>query len=78
MCPRNNKVIRGSKSDMQQMLKLLEDDTYVSRYIVYEDKVTIRDIVWSRPDSIKLFNIFPTVLIIDSTYKKKTSTKFHY
>lgn len=51
------------------MLKLLEDEDYVSRYRVSEDIVTVRDIFWSHPDSVKLFNTFPSVLIIDSTYK---------
>lgn len=54
---------------MQQLLKHLEDDHYVSKYRVCEDKVTVRGIFWSHPDSIKLFNTFSTVLIIDSTYK---------
>lgn len=47
----------------------MEDEDYVLRYKVCEDKVIVRDIFWSHPDSVKLFNNFPTVLIIDSTYK---------
>lgn len=54
---------------MQQLLKLLDYDNYVSRYKVCKDKVTIQDIFWSHPDSIKMFNTFLTMLIIDSTYK---------
>ena len=30
---------------------------------------TVRDIYWTHPDSIKLFNTFPTVLVMDSMYK---------
>ncbi|XP_058747045.1 uncharacterized protein LOC131620037 [Vicia villosa] len=41
----------------------------VSNIKAYEDKDTVRDIFWTHPESIKLFNIFLTVLIIDSTYK---------
>ncbi|XP_050914620.1 protein FAR1-RELATED SEQUENCE 5-like [Lathyrus oleraceus] len=37
--------------------------------MVCEDKVIVQDIFWSHPDSIKLFNIFPIMLIIDSTYE---------
>ncbi|XP_058776942.1 protein FAR1-RELATED SEQUENCE 5-like [Vicia villosa] len=65
----DNKAIRGPRSKMQQLLKLLEDDKYVSRYIVCDDKVTVRDIFWSHPDSVKIFNTFSFVLIYDSTYK---------
>ncbi|XP_050895723.1 uncharacterized protein LOC127102396 [Lathyrus oleraceus] len=36
---------------------------------VCEHKVIVRDIFWTHSRSIKLFNIFPTILIIDSTYK---------
>ncbi|XP_050914631.1 uncharacterized protein LOC127129506 [Lathyrus oleraceus] len=39
------------------------------RYRMYEDGVTVRDILWTHPDSIKLFNTFPIMLILDSTYK---------
>ena len=41
----------------------------MSRYRTYEDGVTIRDIFWTHPDSIKLFNTFSIVPILDSTYK---------
>ncbi|XP_050909874.1 protein FAR1-RELATED SEQUENCE 5-like [Lathyrus oleraceus] len=66
-----NKALRGDRTEMQQLLKLLDyrSNSYVSRYRTYEDGVTVRDIFWTHPDSIKLFNTFPTVLILDSTYK---------
>ncbi|CAK8570909.1 unnamed protein product [Lathyrus sativus] len=54
---------------MQQLLKLLDDNIYVSRYRIWGDEVTVRDILWTHPDSIKLLNAFPIMLIIDSTYK---------
>lgn len=65
----NNKAKRGPRSKMQQMVKLLNDDHYIFRYIVCEDGNTIQDIFFTHLDSIKLFNNFPIVLIIDSTYK---------
>lgn len=68
-CYRNNMEIRGSRSEMQQLLKLLDDNHYVSRYKVCEDKVTVRDIFWTHPESLKLFNTSLNILIIDSTYK---------
>ncbi|XP_050890300.1 protein FAR1-RELATED SEQUENCE 5-like [Lathyrus oleraceus] len=47
----------------------LDDNNYMSMYRTCEDVVTVRDIFWTHPNSIKLFNMFPTVLILDSTYK---------
>src|SRR3954468_7731506 len=68
---RNNlKVLNmGPRSEMQQLLKLLGDNNYVSSFRTSEDKVIVRDIFWTHPESIKLFNTFPTVLVMDSTYK---------
>ncbi|XP_050920380.1 uncharacterized protein LOC127138017 [Lathyrus oleraceus] len=40
-------------------------------YRTCEDGVTIREIFWTHPDSMKLFNMFHTVIILDSTYKTK-------
>ncbi|XP_050878109.1 uncharacterized protein LOC127081920 [Lathyrus oleraceus] len=64
-----NKALKGDRSEMQQLLKLLDYNSYMSRYLTCYDGVTVRDIFWTHPDSIKLFNIFPTVLILNSTYK---------
>ncbi|CAK8535142.1 unnamed protein product [Lathyrus sativus] len=66
---RNNMAIEGPISETQQLLKLLDDNHYVSMYELCEDKVTVHDIFWTHAESIKLFNRFPTVLIIDSMYK---------
>ncbi|XP_050908354.1 protein FAR-RED ELONGATED HYPOCOTYL 3-like [Lathyrus oleraceus] len=64
-----NRALRGDRIEMEQLLKLLDDNSYVSRYRTCEDEVTVRDIFWTHLDSIKLFNTFSTVLILDSTYK---------
>ncbi|XP_050889882.1 protein FAR-RED ELONGATED HYPOCOTYL 3-like [Lathyrus oleraceus] len=64
-----NKGLMVDRNEMQQLLKLLDDNSYMSRYRTYEDGVTVRDIFWTHPDSIKVFNMFPTVLILNSTYK---------
>ena len=53
---------------MQHLLKFLDDNHYVSRYRVCDDNISIRDIFWAHPESIDLFNTFPSVLMIDSTY----------
>ncbi|XP_058733875.1 protein FAR1-RELATED SEQUENCE 5-like [Vicia villosa] len=64
-----NMANRGTRSKMQQLLKLLGNNQYVLMYKMCEDKFSVRDIFWFHPESIKLFNTFPTVPIIDSTYK---------
>lgn len=40
----------------------------MSRYRTCADEVTVRDIFWTHPDPIKLFNTFPIVRIFDLTY----------
>ncbi|XP_058746304.1 uncharacterized protein LOC131619198 [Vicia villosa] len=40
----NNKVIRGDRNEMQQLLKLLGDNNYVSMYRTCDNRVTVRDI----------------------------------
>ncbi|CAK8567047.1 unnamed protein product [Lathyrus sativus] len=64
-----NKTIKEDITEMQQLLKLLNDNNYVSRYKICNNGVTLRDIIWTHPDSIKLFNTFMKALILDTTYK---------
>lgn len=49
----NNKAVIRDKIQMQQFLKLLDDNHYVSKYRVCEDVEIVRDIFWIHPDSIK-------------------------
>ncbi|KAI5392686.1 hypothetical protein KIW84_060021 [Lathyrus oleraceus] len=35
----------------------------------HDDSEVVREIFWAHPDSVKLLNIFPIVLVMDSTYK---------
>ena len=65
----NNEVIRGQRTEIQQLLNLLDDNHYVSRYKVCEDGEIVRDTFWTHHDSIKLFNIFSNVIFINSTYR---------
>ncbi|XP_058761990.1 protein FAR1-RELATED SEQUENCE 5-like [Vicia villosa] len=62
-------ALMGDCTEMQHLIKLLDENNYVCRHRRGDDGVTLRDIYWTHPDSIKLFNTFPTVLIIYSTYK---------
>jgi hypothetical protein len=61
---------RGPRTEMQQLLQMLDDAKYVSWNRRRDDgSDVLRDIFWAHPDSIKLLNMFPIVLIMDSTYK---------
>ncbi|XP_050918686.1 uncharacterized protein LOC127136133 [Lathyrus oleraceus] len=64
-----NKALKGDRSEMQQLLQQFDDNSYVSTYRICKDGVNVRDIFYTHPGSIKLSNTFPTVLILDSTYK---------
>src|ERR1044072_2655381 len=54
---------------MQHLMKLLENQKYVHWRRVEDGSDVVRSIFWAHPDSIKLFNDFPTVVLLDSTYK---------
>ncbi|GAU48047.1 hypothetical protein TSUD_272250 [Trifolium subterraneum] len=59
-----------SKTNMKQhLLKCCETHKYFHKCRTIGDSTTIQDIFWAHPESIKLFNTFPTVLMMDSTYK---------
>ncbi|KAI5395113.1 hypothetical protein KIW84_061638 [Lathyrus oleraceus] len=45
------------------------DDGYVSWSRKRDDSKVVREIFWAHPDSVKLSNIFPIVLVMDNTYK---------
>ena len=64
----------GNLTEMQYLISKLEENQYV--YYVREKKKkkkkesqTVQDIFWTHPTLVKLFNNFPTVLIMDSMYK---------
>lgn len=57
------------RSEMQQVMKLLREYHYVEWHIKDEETDEVKDIIWSHPDSIQLAKTFPSVLMIDSSYK---------
>ncbi|GAU27086.1 hypothetical protein TSUD_103950 [Trifolium subterraneum] len=61
--------VRGELSELQHLLKCCETNKYFHKCRTIGDSTTIQDIFWAHPESIKLFNTFPTVLMMDSTYK---------
>ncbi|KAI5390184.1 hypothetical protein KIW84_075487 [Lathyrus oleraceus] len=63
------KDIRGPRSEIQHLFKLIEDAGYVYWSRKKDDSEVVREIFWAHPDSVKLLNIFPIVLVMDITYK---------
>ncbi|KAJ1390985.1 OTU domain [Sesbania bispinosa] len=61
--------LRGPRTELQHLMKLMERDKYVYWHRRHEDSDVVRDIVWTHPDALKLLNLFFIVLIIDTTYK---------
>jgi hypothetical protein len=61
--------LRGEMTEIQQLLKCLEAHKYFHKFRTNGESTTLQDIFWAHPDSVKLFNTFPTVLLMDSTYK---------
>jgi len=62
------KVTKGDKTEMHYLISKLEESKYV--YFI-RDKCgsdTIQDIFWAHPQSV---NNFPTVFVMDLTYKIK-------
>ncbi|MCI10649.1 FAR1-related protein [Trifolium medium] len=66
---RIKKAIRGPRTELQHLMKCLVEGKYLYTHRVFPVTETLSDILWAHPDSVKLFNMFPTVLIMDSTYK---------
>jgi hypothetical protein len=61
--------LRLERSKIRHMSKGLEDHKYVFKFITACESTTVHDIFWAHHKFVKLFNTFPTVLLIDSTYK---------
>ncbi|XP_068501365.1 protein FAR1-RELATED SEQUENCE 6-like [Phaseolus vulgaris] len=62
---------RGHRTEMQQLMLLLERDRYVHWCRCDEVSNIVQDIFWTHPDSVKLVNSFNIVILMDSTYKTK-------
>jgi len=68
-CHRYRRSIRSTRNDRQHLLKSLVDNGYVYHCKKYHDSDDVSDVFWAHPNSIKLFNTFSTVLVLDSTHK---------
>ena len=54
---------------MQYLILKLEEHNYTYFSRTQSESTTIEDIFGAHPISVKLFNNFPTILVVDSTYK---------
>ncbi|XP_068503635.1 protein FAR1-RELATED SEQUENCE 5-like, partial [Phaseolus vulgaris] len=63
------KSVRGDRTEMQQLMMLLERGMYVHWFRFEEGTNVVQDLFWTHPDSVKLLNSFNIVLMMDSTYK---------
>ena len=60
--------VRGPRTEMQQLMLMLESKKY-THFHRKNDSDVVLDIFWAHEDSIKLFRTFPTVVLLDTTYK---------
>ena len=60
---------RGDKTALQFLTSKLKEHDYVYFSRTQSESTPIEDIFSAHPTSVKLFNNFPTVLVMDSTYK---------
>ncbi|XP_057435845.1 protein FAR1-RELATED SEQUENCE 5-like [Lotus japonicus] len=70
-CKRFRKFVRGPLTEMQHLMKKLVEDKYVHFERQQDDSYVIRDVFWTHPVAVKLFNTFPHLVIMDCTYKIK-------
>ena len=61
--------VRGPRTEMQQLMTLLERDQYIHWSRCHMSSEVVSDVFWTHPDSVKLLNAFHIVLLMDNTYK---------
>jgi len=61
--------VRGLRTEMQQLMTLLERDQYIHWSRCHMSSEVVSDVFWTHPDSVKLLNAFHIVLLMDNTYK---------
>ncbi|XP_058211626.1 uncharacterized protein LOC131323802 [Rhododendron vialii] len=58
-----------SLTSIQYVIRQLLKKDYLHQFLTNPDTNEITDIIWVHPISLELFVNFPSVLIIDATYK---------
>ncbi|KAH6787647.1 hypothetical protein C2S52_007199, partial [Perilla frutescens var. hirtella] len=62
-------VEKAGRSQMQQLMKKLNECNYVEWHRTNYLTDCIRDLFWAHPSSLEILHAFPSVLIMDCTYK---------
>jgi len=63
---------RMDKTEMQYLISKLEKHKYVYFTRENSEETTLEDIFFAHLESIDMLNTFPTILVMDSTYKTNT------
>ena len=63
------KGIRGDKTEIQYLIAKLEEHKYVYFTRTNSEEIILKDIFFAHPELINMLNTFPTVLVMNSTYK---------
>lgn len=61
--------LRGPRIKLQKLMRLIVSANYLCWSRKFENKDVASDILWAHFDSIKLLNMFLTVLIMDNMHK---------
>ncbi|XP_068471896.1 uncharacterized protein [Phaseolus vulgaris] len=61
--------VRGPRTELQQLMMLLDRDNYLHWSTCHESSNIVSDIFWTHPDAVKLLNAFNIVFLMDTTYK---------
>jgi len=56
-------------TELQYLISKLVEHQYVNYTRCNSEETTLENIFFAHPESIKLLNNFPTVLVMDPTYK---------
>lgn len=66
---RHRLVEKAGRSQMQQLMRKLDESKYVEWHRSNDSSDTIKDLFWAHPLSVDILHAFPLVLIMDCTYK---------
>ncbi|XP_027940216.1 uncharacterized protein LOC114194289 [Vigna unguiculata] len=66
---RYKRSIRGSRTELQQLMLMLERDHYIHFSRCLDESDVVSDLFWTHPDDVKLLNSFNIVFLMDNTYK---------
>jgi len=69
---RRRKGQREDKTKLQYLISKLEKHQYVYFTRANSEETTLEDLFFAHPSSINMLNTFPTILVMESTYKTNT------